>query len=324
MGISVKFRYAYAIKSLVFERGMKDERDLSELIEIIPDAALVVNKDSKIVLVNRLATTMFGYEHGELHGVELEMLMPDELRKIHQKHVSQFFTSEQNRPMGRGFRFLGVRKNSETFHVDIMLSHVRVKDEPYAIAFIRDATQFKQTEDKIRRELESERKQALTDYLTGLANRRAFYQELDDDIAELNEGLHTFTVALIDLDDFKLVNDNFGHDEGDRALQTIANAIKEACRGSDFIARIGGDEFATIHPSASLKDAETILERVRANVLTVTEQHGWQVSLSIGICHCGVYSPHCTVDTILRKADQAMYIGKRQGKNRINSALLPN
>ncbi|RUO55405.1 PAS domain S-box protein [Pseudidiomarina homiensis] len=309
---------------MVFERGMKDERDLSELIEIIPDAALVVNKDGKIVLVNQLAAELFGYKHAELNGASLAKLLPEGIREQHEKHVLQFFQTQQNRPMGRGFRFLGVRKNGESFHVDIMLSHVQVKHEPYAIAFIRDATQFKQTEDKIRRELESERKQALTDYLTGLANRRAFYQELDEDIAELRAGLHRFSVALIDLDDFKLINDNFGHDEGDRALQAIANAIKETCRGSDFVARIGGDEFATIHPSTTVGDAEVILERVRAKVLEVTRQHGWQVSLSIGICHCERYSEHCTVTELMRVADQAMYVGKRQGKNRINSALLPS
>lgn len=303
---------------------MKDERDLSELIEIIPDAALVVNKDGKIVLVNNLAATLFGYTHAELHGASLAKLLPEGIREQHEKHVLQFFQTQQNRPMGRGFRFLGVRQNGETFHVDIMLSHVQVKQESYAIAFIRDATQFKQTEEKIRLELESERKQALTDYLTGLANRRAFYQELDEDIAELRGGLPSFSVALIDLDDFKLINDNFGHDEGDRALQAIAAAIRETCRGSDFVARIGGDEFATIHPSASEGDAELILERVRAKVLDVTQQHGWHVSLSIGICHCKAYSEHCNVTEILRVADQAMYVGKRQGKNRINAGLLPS
>jgi diguanylate cyclase (GGDEF)-like protein/PAS domain S-box-containing protein len=303
---------------------MKDERDLSELIEIIPDAALVVNNDGEIVLVNELAASMFGYAHAELKGSKLAMLLPPEIRAQHEQHVGSFFQTQQNRPMGRGFRFLGVRKNGESFHVDIMLSHVQVKQQSYAIAFIRDATQFKQTEEKIRRELESERKQALTDYLTGLANRRAFYQELADDIAELRAGHHTFAVALIDLDDFKLVNDNFGHDEGDKALQVIATSIKEACRGSDFVARIGGDEFATIHPGATLADAATILERVRENVLLATQDHGWQVSLSIGVCYCEYFSEHCTVETILRVADQAMYSGKREGKNRINSAPLPH
>lgn len=80
---------------------------------------------------------------------------------------------------------------------------------------------------------------------------------------------------MIDLDDFKLINDTYGHDVGDRALQAISAAIKSACRGSDLVARIGGDEFATIHPSASLKDAEDILQRVRANVLKVTRDNGW-------------------------------------------------
>ncbi|RUO62089.1 GGDEF domain-containing protein [Pseudidiomarina insulisalsae] len=296
---------------------MKDERDLSELIEIIPDAALVVNKDGKIVLVNQLAAAMFGYTHDELHGSMLDKLLPEGIHEQHRQHVLRFFKAGQNRPMGQGFRFLGVRNHGDTFHVDIMLSHVTVKHEPYAIAFIRDATQFKQTEDKIRRELESERKQALTDYLTGVGNRRAFYQELEQDIAELREGHHSFSVALIDLDDFKLVNDTFGHDEGDRALQMIAQGIREACRGSDFVARIGGDEFATIHPGVTLADTETILQRVRSGVIALTKQEGWQVSLTIGICHCESYSEACTVESILRTADQAMYNGKRRGKNQI-------
>lgn len=301
---------------------MKDERDLSELIEIIPDAALVVNKDGKIVLVNCLATNMFGYQNNELLGGSLAQLLPESTRKQHEKHVANFFASQQNRLMGRGFRFLGVRKNGDSFHVDIMLSHVEVKKEPYAIAFVRDATQFKKTEEKIRRELENERKQALTDYLTGLANRRAFYQELDDQIAELQAGLHSFSVALIDLDDFKLVNDTYGHDVGDRVLQAVSAAIQEACRGSDLVARIGGDEFATIHPSASLQDAEDIMRRVRSKVLKITKENGWQVSLSIGISHCEHFSDNCTADQILRRADQAMYAGKRQGKNKINSESL--
>lgn len=305
---------------------MKDERDLSELIEIIPDAALVVNQRGVIVLVNQLAATMFNYRHDELLGAPLDTLLPESIREQHKFHVNHFFKTESSRPMGRGFRFLGQRKTGDTFHVDIMLSHVAVKKESFAIAFIRDATQNRETEEKIRRQLETERKQALTDFLTGVGNRRAFYQELANDIEELKEGHHSFSVALIDLDNFKRLNDTHGHDEGDRALQGIANALCAAVRGTDFVARIGGDEFATIHPGATLEDSRVIMERVRKNVLKVSAEHDWKLSVSIGICHCAdpelVATGACTVESILRVADNAMYKGKRAGKNQITAEQL--
>ncbi|MFC0445150.1 GGDEF domain-containing protein [Pseudidiomarina halophila] len=300
---------------------MKDERDLSELIEIIPDAALVVNQQGVIVLVNQLAATMFNYQHDELLGASLDTLLPEGMREQHKFHVNHFFNTQSSRPMGRGFRFLGQRKTGDTFHVDIMLSHVTVKQESFAIAFIRDATQNRETEEKIRRQLELERKQALTDFLTGVGNRRAFYQELASDIEALKEGHHSFSVALIDLDNFKRLNDSRGHDQGDRALQSIANALCAAVRGTDFVARIGGDEFATIHPGATLEDSRVILERVRSEALKVSAEHDWKLSVSIGICHCAdpqlAETGVCTVESILRVADSAMYQGKRAGKNQI-------
>lgn len=269
---------------------------------------------------------MFKYQHDELLGLTLDNLLPESIRAQHKFHVEHFFNSQKNRPMGRGFRFLGQRKNGDTFHVDIMLSHVTVKKQSFAIAFIRDATQNRETEEKIRRQLEHERQQAMTDFLTGVGNRRAFYQELARDIEELELEHHTFSVALIDLDNFKRLNDTLGHEEGDRALQAIANALCAATRGTDFVARIGGDEFATIHPGATLDDSLAILERARGQVLKVSEENNWDLSVSIGICHCAdsttVAQGECTVEAILHVADSAMYQGKRAGKNQITAAPL--
>ncbi|CAB0150288.1 putative diguanylate cyclase YdaM [Pseudidiomarina piscicola] len=302
---------------------MKDERDLSELIEIIPDAAIVVNQDGMIVLVNQLAAELFGYRHDELLKAPLDNLLPESMRSQHKFHVASFFNTQQSRPMGRGFRFLGQRKDQSTFNVDIMLSHVEVKQNSYAIAFIRDATQARETEEKIRRQLEHERKQAATDFLTGVANRRAFHQELAQEITEARLRPHKFNVALIDLDNFKGLNDSLGHEEGDRALQAIANAVCSAVRGSDFVARIGGDEFATIHPGSTLDEGMTILERARAQVLKVSAENNWNISISVGICYCASDTPidheDYRVETILRLADAAMYKGKRAGKNQITT-----
>lgn len=297
---------------------MKDERDLSELIEIIPDAALVVNQQGVMVLVNRLAAEMFGYEHSELLGASLNILLPVAIRSEHAIHLARFFGDAENRPMGRGLRFQGQRKSGELFNVDIMLSHVQIKHVAYAIGFIRDLTPLREAEDKIRRELAHERQQALTDYLTGVGNRRAFSYELQLAIDALQQEHHSFAVALIDIDNFKQLNDCLGHEAGDQALQQIAHCITEQCRGSDFLARIGGDEFALILPLITVNAADAVIARIHTGVAVLCEQRQWQLSLSIGICYCADTQAQLSAEQIMRVADRAMYQGKRDGKGRVN------
>ena len=300
---------------------MNSDRTLAELIEVIPDAAMVVNRNSEFVLVNRMLVDMFGYEKKrELIGQNLNILLPEAIRNVHQSHVNSFFARGENRPMGKGFKFVGQRKDGGTIYVEIMLSHVQFDDGPYAIAFVRDTTSLKLTEDKIRRELEHERTLALTDHLTGLANRRAFVEELETDIQELREHGWQFAVCFIDLDDFKRINDTQGHEVGDQVLQHVASVIKNGCRGSDLVVRVGGDEFATIHPGATLDDALHVLERVRERLMHELAGHDWPVTLSMGVCHCGDVQAEYSVAGILRAADAAMYEAKQQGKNQIKIA----
>lgn len=301
---------------------MKTDKTLAELIEIIPDAALMIDASGSLVLVNQMLTDMFGYEKEALLGQSLDILLPDDIRGKHHHHVGDFFKSARSRPMGQGLRFLGQRQSGEKFYVEIMLSYVRLDEKEYALAFVRDNTFAKQTEDKIRRDLERERHLALTDHLTGLGNRRAFTQELEQDIDELKEHGWQFAVGFIDLDDFKLVNDTYGHEMGDRILQDVATSIRKGCRGTDFVARIGGDEFATIHPGATLQDAVQVLDRVRSSIVTEMEEKHWPVTLSLGVCHCEDPNREYTVATLLRAADQAMYEAKQQGKNQIKIASL--
>ncbi|RZQ57111.1 sensor domain-containing diguanylate cyclase [Pseudidiomarina tainanensis] len=300
---------------------MKTHRTIAELIEVIPDAALILNRNNELVMVNTMLTEMFGYaQRRELLGQPLDILLPEQVRAGHAKHVAAFFNSAQNRPMGRGFKFVGERKDGSTIYVEIMLSHVDFDGEHFAIAFVRDATSLKVTEDKIRRELEHERILAQTDHLTGVANRRAFVAALDDEIHDLRDHGLEFAVCFIDLDDFKKINDTHGHEMGDQVLQQIAHVIESTCRANDLVARIGGDEFATIHVGATLQDAMTALERIRERLVHEFAEHDWPVTLSMGICHCNDPQQHFEVATILRAADKAMYEAKKQGKNQIKIA----
>ncbi|PHR63884.1 MAG: PAS domain S-box protein [Idiomarina sp.] len=300
---------------------MKTNRTIAELLEVIPDAALILNRNNELVLVNTMLSEMFGYsQRRELLGQSLNILLPESVRSHHAKHVEAFFNSAQNRPMGRGFKFIGQRKDGSTIYVEIMLSHVDFDGEHFAIAFVRDATSMQMTEDKIRRELEHERKLAQTDHLTGLANRRAFVEALDNEIHDLKQHGLEFAVCFIDLDDFKKINDTHGHQMGDEVLQQIGHVIATTCRANDLVARIGGDEFATIHVGATLQDAMTALERIRERLVHEFAEHDWPVTLSMGICHCNDANEDYDVATILKAADKAMYEAKNQGKDQIKIA----
>jgi diguanylate cyclase (GGDEF)-like protein len=126
---------------------------------------------------------------------------------------------------------------------------------------------------------------------------------------------HPFTVVCIDLDNFKTVNDCFGHSTGDILLRLVARTIQENIRATDTVARLGGDEFAILMPETGRDVAEVILQKVRKINLEIMRNHGWPVTLSIGVVT--FTSPPSTVDETLRISDQLMYSAKNNGKNSI-------
>lgn len=167
--------------------------------------------------------------------------------------------------------------------------------------------------DSIQREMA---RQARTDPLTGLLNRRAFAEETNRRIDRLNrEGLPG-TVMFIDLDHFKQLNDRRGHDVGDSALQATANHLRDMVRPSDLVARLGGDEFAVwldgMDELAAAERAEHLRISAPAAITPLLIDGDAPLTLSIGIAS---YWPTCgdELDTVMRRADQAMYAAKRSG-----------
>jgi diguanylate cyclase (GGDEF)-like protein len=161
------------------------------------------------------------------------------------------------------------------------------------------------------------RQQALTDDLTGLVNRRRFIEALDKEIARANRLGETPCVLMADLDDFKLVNDRFGHSAGDEALRLFANLLRAELRAIDVAARFGGEEFAILLPATDVGGAVTVAERIRdylARHARVQENAGGPaVTVSIGVAAYGSGSG----DELLKRADAALYRAKEAGKNRV-------
>jgi diguanylate cyclase (GGDEF)-like protein len=171
--------------------------------------------------------------------------------------------------------------------------------------------------------LAHEREMARTDYLTGAFNGRSFGETAAAEIARARRHAHPFSVAYIDVDDFKQVNDRQGHSTGDRLLKTVADALRSNVRGVDTVARIGGDEFAVLMPETDARAAQVVMRRMRRRLLEETRRAGWPVTISVGVVTFAL--PPDSVDDVLRAADDAMYSAKRGGKNSLrHTTAAPN
>ena len=168
----------------------------------------------------------------------------------------------------------------------------------------------------LRKAHEHERELARTDNLTGAVNKRFFYELLDMELERSKRTLRAFTVVYFDLDNFKYINDHYGHSMGDKVLCSTVEQAKNQLRKVDVVARLGGDEFAFLFPETDQAEARIAISKVRAGLLDEMRRNDWPVTFSIGVLTCTNF--HKTTDQIIRQADDLMYSVKNAGKNSIS------
>lgn len=167
--------------------------------------------------------------------------------------------------------------------------------------------------EEFKRALNHEHLLARTDYLTGIANSREFHQQAHLELLRACRSKQPLTIAYIDVDEFKQINDQFGHLEGDRILRLIAQTILASIRKTDFTARIGGDEFTVLLPNTEQDSAKIIMDRMNKELTEKMKTSASHATFSMGVVT--FVSPPVSVDELLRQSDAAMYQVKMSGKN---------
>ena len=178
--------------------------------------------------------------------------------------------------------------------------------------------------ESLKKELEQVKVESMTDSLTGISNRKAFDVALEQTVISSREQEASFNILIIDIDYFKKFNDTYGHLVGDKVLRFVASTLRRSLKGSDIVARFGGEEFTVILPKTPIESAEIVAQQIRQTISsgslkdTKNGRLYGSITVSIGIAQFrGNESPN----DLLQRADEALYLAKDRGRNRVEKAI---
>ena len=276
---------------------------LGDFLNMLPDAMIIVDGTGRIVFVNTPVHGLLGYTPDELVEENLECLIPKAYRTSHEAHFAKF--QDLGKPKTMGFRPLvsGLDKSGNEIPISVSIANIVLDGELYSIAVMRDSGD-------VHSEITNITFQAETDTLTGIGNRLRLSQELQTAI----EKSCPFSLLFLDLEKFKLINDDYGHEVGDKVLQIIAKRLHALIRPEDLAVRLGGDEFVLLLDGL---DDTAILEQRAADVTDSVARpfHIGDLSAVVGVNIGGAIFPHDGRRTreFLKVADRNMYQAKQAG-----------
>jgi len=291
-----------------FEAAMgREKRKVQATLAAIGDAVITTVRDGRIEFVNPAARTVFAIDPVASYGEPIAKVVPllDYVdAPIDLLHGGEVDESGTHRGQGR------LALADGTLHVAFTTSPFGEGPEGYVIV-LRDVTEAHRLASQLSFD-------ASHDALTGLINRRRFEEALDDTVVEARRGRIETTLAFLDLDRFKIVNDRCGHAAGDQVLADIAHVLTSKLRERDLLARVGGDEFAVILYDCTLARARAVMNKLRDAVdAYVFEAEGqtFRVGVSIGLAPIDLLTSSSAA--VLAAADAACYAAKAAGRNTV-------
>lgn len=303
------------VKQLLGQRRISYllQQQIHELIEIADDGIILFNGELEILHANTGAETILGYSREDLKNIKLEQLIPNGASNEHYDFLKRYILNT-NGPQSLALPNQVVFKNRSGENVPVSISLTKKKhlDQTLIVAIIKNMS-------TINQKLQSLEKKALIDPLTKTLNRSA--------LNDLNKSLHdreprksdsSYCAILLDIDDFKKINDTHGHPGGDLVLVEFSKAIQSVLRDDDRLFRLGGEEFVIITANTTESDARLLGNRLLEAVRNCEIQyHGATIRVTCSIGISIMDSDSGNLDVAIDNADQAMYQAKHRGKNRV-------
>jgi diguanylate cyclase (GGDEF)-like protein/PAS domain S-box-containing protein len=287
----------------------ESETRFRNVMECAPIGMAIVALDGRLVMANHILCEILGYEKGEIEGLSLiEITHPDDLDKDAMlvqsllKGEIPFYSVEKR----------CLDKNRKDLWINMTVSLLRSGNNSpcHAIAMIEDIT--------VRRQMEEDlRKAASIDRITGVLNRHTSEARITQEVVRTIRYERAMSLIMLDIDRFKNINDTYGHQVGDYVLNVVASILKSNIRNNDLAGRWGGEEFMIMLPETGEREASLVAEKLRAALEKKEIDMVERVTASFGVTEI---RKNDTLDSMLKRVDDALYLAKRNGRNRVEIA----
>jgi diguanylate cyclase (GGDEF)-like protein/PAS domain S-box-containing protein len=304
------------IEARIKETLAESER-FRRALDLVPAYIYMKDLQHRYTYANQLTLQLFGCSEAELVGSEDSRFFPPGTVKRLYEIDERVFSGENSREeidipdAASGHRVYWEVK------APIYEDH---KQEAVCglVGISTDITEHKELETKLEH-------QAHTDYLTKLPNRSYFYEQMEKEFARDNRYHTPLSIAMVDIDHFKVINDTYGHEIGDRVLKEFARVCLETLREQDIVGRIGGEEFAILFPETGMSHAMEVAERLRQAIANfrLPMERGLPVQFTVSLGVASLTDADMNIDVFLSRADIALYEAKKNGRNRTCGAKNP-
>ena len=292
------------------EDARKREQRLANVLGAVRDAIITIDQKGNVQSINAAGERIFGYPKTHVLGQNIKMLMPKQYADHHDNYLDRYVTTGESEIINSSMEFEGQHANGAIFPIELTVTEMREGNQRLFTGVIRDITESKKALEKIHH-------LAHHDALTNLPNRNLYIERVERAIYRAERSNKPLALMFVDLDKFKPINDQLGHEAGDVVLKTVAERMLSCVRQSDTVARFGGDEFVAILENLDCAEsaavvAKKVISKLTDSIPVPGDKHA-TVGASIGI---SIFPEDgTTMDQLARAADEAMYAVKEEGRN---------
>ncbi|SMN12022.1 GGDEF domain protein [uncultured Candidatus Thioglobus sp.] len=296
------------------------ENELSDIIfrgviQNVNQAVVIADHAGNVLYLNFATELLFGYSEAELLGKHVHDIFPTyNLRKKANLAFKKFQKTGNGELLGNFLRATALHKDGRAIDIQFTINTVETDGKTFIFSLIQDISDIIDMDNK-NSLLET---LATTDELTRIFNRRAFFTQAGSAFSLAIRHKEPFSFLMIDLDHFKNINDKYGHDAGDHALQEFADIVSRAIRSEDIFGRIGGEEFCIAMVKTAKEVALVTAERIRKKIAeSKISYEGSICDMTISIGLSVITTENDKLSDVLKRADKALYEAKDAGRNKV-------